>query len=158
MALLTESETGLGWHFADPRTSGGDKIVYRYPREISRLRNAYGDQVLKAVVGAQPQAPSFRNLLGFRLFDVGPSTDSTPVMATNQTPLSQDAVLQEIARSLQRDRITHAGIVATDVFDALFIARYLRDACPDIRLFTFDSDLLYEKGAEDFPFDGRSEE
>ena len=154
MALLTESETGLGWHFADPTTSGGSQIVYRYPREISRLRSAYGDQELKAVVGAQQQTPSFRRVLGFRLFDIGPSTDSTPVMAINQTPLSQDAVLEEIARAMHRDQITLAGIVATDIFDALFIARYLRDACPDIRLFTFDSDLLYEKGAEDFPFDG----
>ena len=154
MALLTESETGLGWHFADPKTSGGDQIVYRYPREISRLRSAYGDQELRAVVGAQQQTPSFRRILGFRLFDIGPSTDSTPVMATNQTPLSQDAILEEIARAMQRDGIKLAGIVATDIFDALFIARYLRDACPDIRLFSFDSDLLYEKGAEDFPFDG----
>ncbi len=154
IALLTESETSTGWHFADPKTSVGNRIVYRYPREISRLRNAYGDQELKTVVGAQQQTSSFRNLLGFRLFDIGPSTDSTPVMAANQTPLSQDAVLEEIARTLQRERITLAGIVATDVFDALFIIRYLRDACPDVRLFTFDSDLLYEKGAQDFPFVG----
>jgi hypothetical protein len=154
IALLTESETGFGWHFDDPETSGALRTVYRYPREISRLRSAYGEQELKAVVGAQQQTPSFRKLLGFRMFDIGPSTDSSPIMATNQTPLSQDALLEGIVRSMQHDHIKLAGIVATDVFDALFIARYLRDACPDIRLFTFDSDLLYVKAAEDFPFDG----
>ena len=151
LALLTETETGLG--FYTPR-SGAGPLTFRYPFEISRLRNAYGEEVLKTVVGAQPQPASFRNLLGFRLFDVGSGSDSMPVFAKNQTPLSQDAVLEEIARSLERERITLAGILATDVFDALFIARYLRDACPDIRLFTFDSDLLYERAAEDFPFDG----
>jgi hypothetical protein len=159
LALLTETETHLfpsdDVHLPPPEVLCGDgPVIFRYPREISRLRNAYGDEVLKTVVGAQPQPPSFRNLLGFRLFDVGPGTDSAPVFAKNQTPLSQDAVLGEIARSLERERVTLAGILATDVFDALFIARYLRDACPDVRLFTFDSDLLYERAAEEFPFDG----
>ena len=158
IALLTESDTGLGWHLSDPNMPGSrtnqERFIYRYPREISRLRNAYGDQELKAVVGAQQQAPSFQRILGFRLFDVATSADSTPIMATTQTPLSQDAVLEDIARSMERDQIKLAGVAATDIFDALFIVRYLRDACPNIRLFTFDSDLLYEKGAQDFPFDG----
>ena len=153
LALLTETETGLGFYTAKS-ASGDGPLIFRYPFEISLLRNAYGDEVLKTLVGAQPQPASFRSLLGFRLFDVGPGTDSAPVLAKNQTPLSQEAVLGEIARSLERERITLAGILATDVFDALFIARYLRDACPDVRLFTFDSDLLYERAAEDFLFDG----
>ena len=146
LALLTETET----HLAEDKTVR----TFVYPREISRLRNAYGDEVLKTVVGAQQQPASFRNLLGFRLYDVGFGTDSTPVLATNQTPLSQDAVLSEIARSLQRERIQMAGILATDVFDALFITRYLSDACPDVRIFTFDPDLLYVRAAEDFSLDG----
>ncbi len=156
LALLTETETGLGWFYTTAKIyrPGDDPLIFRYPREISRLRNAYGDEELKAVVGAQPQSVSFRNLLTFRLFDTGSGTDSTPVLARNQTPLSQDAVLEEIAESLERERVTLAGILATDVFDGLFIARYLRDACPDVRLFTFDSDLLYERAAQDFPFEG----
>jgi hypothetical protein len=154
LALLTETETGLGFYTTPKLPFRDGPLIFRYPFEISLLRNAYGDEVLKTVVGAQPQPVSFRNLLGFRLFDVGPGTDSTPVLAKNQTPLSQEAVLGEIARSLERERVTLAGILATDVFDALFIARYLRDACPDVRLFTFDSDLLYERAAEDYPFDG----
>jgi len=154
IALLTESETGLGWHFATSNPGKSPQTIYRFPREISRLRSAYGDQELKAVVGSQQQSVSFRKLIGFKLFDVGPSADSTPVMATNQTPLSQDVILEDIARALERDHIDLAGIVATDIFDALFVVRYLRDACPNVRLFTFDSDLLYERAAEDFPFDG----
>jgi hypothetical protein len=47
-----------------------------------------------------------------------------------------------------------AGLLATDPFDALFIARYLKDACPDVRLFTMDSDLLWVRASQDFPFEG----
>jgi hypothetical protein len=158
IGLLSETETAFGWLPSDllhsETQADNDLLIFRYPREISRLRSAYGDQELKAVVGAQQTTPSFRNLLAFRLFDLGPGTDSTPILAQYQTPLSQDAVLEQIARALERDRITLAGILATDVFDSLFIARYLRDACPNVRLLTFDSDLLYERAAEEFPFDG----
>jgi hypothetical protein len=161
-ALLTESQTGIGWittlelDRANLIKNNVDDtpLIFRYPFEISRLRNAYGDESLKTVVGAQPPTASFRNLLRLPLFDVGSGTDSTPTFAINQTPLSQDAVLRELAQSLDHQGITLAGILATDVFDALFLARYLRDACPDVRLFTFDSDLLYERAAEDFPLDG----
>src|ERR1700728_1241149 len=96
LALLTETETGLGFYTAKSPPGKGP-LVFRYPFQISLLRNAYGDEALKTAVGAQPPPASFRSLLGFRLFDVGPGTDSAPVLAKNQTPLSQEAVLGEIA-------------------------------------------------------------
>ncbi len=156
VATLSESETRIGSGEQD--ADGGKRkspppkspLRLRYPREISRLRNAYGDQELKSVVGAQQQT-SFRNLLTFRIYDAGPATDTTPVFATKQTPLSQDSVLEAIARTLQNEQIKMAEIQATDPFDALFIARYLRDACPNVRLVTPDSDLLWVRGAQDFP-------
>ena len=144
------------WRYgAAPATSmlNDVRLFLRYPRGISHLRNAYSDQELKTVAGAQPQR-SFHNLLTFRIPDVGPATDSTPVFAKDQTPLSQDAVLEEIARTLKGRSIEMAGLVATDPFDALFIARYLKDACPDVRLFTMDSDLLWVRASQDFPFEG----
>jgi hypothetical protein len=162
IALLSESDTQLGWSTKEMSTSKERNMVshqenifyYRFPREISRLRNAYTDQELRAIVGSQQQSPTFRDLLRFRLFNVGPDKHSTPVLATNQTPLSQDGVLEQIARTVEADRVDMLGILATDIFDALFIARYFRDACPDIRLFAFDSDVLYPRAAEDFPLAG----
>ncbi len=151
MAILSESETRYGGD--QPSQNLSQPLLLRYPRGISRLRNAYSDQELKAATGGQQQ-PSFRNLLTFRIFDAGPATDSTPVFAKNQTPLSEDAVVEAIARTLRDEQINMAGILATDPFDALFIARYLRDACPNVRLFTLDSDLLWVRGAQDFPFTG----
>jgi hypothetical protein len=151
VAILSESETRYGGEQLSHQPS--QRLLLRYPRGISRLRNAYSDQELKAATGGQQQ-PSFRNLLTFRIFDAGPATDSTPVFAKNQTPLSEDAVVEAIARTLRDEQIDMAGILATDPFDALFIARYLRDACPNVRLFTLDSDLLWVRGAQDFPFTG----
>ncbi|MGD0131344.1 MAG: hypothetical protein ABSE57_04825 [Bryobacteraceae bacterium] len=159
IAILSESETRYGGdqnpseNGDQPSQNPSQRLLLRYPRGISRLRNAYSDQELKAATGGQQQ-PSFRNLLTFRIFDAGPATDSTPVFAKNQTPLSEDAVVEAIARTLRDEQIDMAGILATDPFDALFIARYLRDACPNVRLFTLDSDLLWVRGAQDFPFTG----
>ncbi len=68
--------------------------------------------------------------------------------------MSQEAVLVEIASTIRREKIKLVGITATDIFDTLFLARFLREFCPDVRLFVLDSDLLLIRATQDIPLDG----
>jgi len=71
-----------------------------------------------------------------------------------ELPMSQDAVLQEIATQIRREKIKLVGIAATDIFDTLFLARFLIESSPDVRLFVLSSDLLLIRAAEDYPLQG----
>ncbi len=47
-----------------------------------------------------------------------------------------------------------AVISSTDPLDNIFLIRFLRSHCPDLRKITFESDLLYVRAATEFPATG----
>ena len=146
MVLLNEGETAYGNSLDLP--SDADGLAIRYPREISRLRNAYQEESAPAQKGGNEgaeTAPAVR----FTLKDSGSDDsresdkDAVPAFSRLQSPASQQAVMASIATTIRRERADFVGIVATDVLDALFLSRFLRSSCPDTRLFTPDADLLF---------------
>jgi len=154
IAILAEDETeysnviqGIGAQ--DPHKW----LALRYPREISRLRNAYLDQV-----PAAPPSPHAGSVpipgIPLALKDAHPDKDSIPEFSKQQGPASQEAALNAIATALRRQRVQYAGIVATDALDSVFLSRFLRRACPDLRIFTFDADLLFAQDERNAPLDG----
>jgi hypothetical protein len=148
-AYMVEAETGYGNSFsatASPGRRGGgcqNIKVFRFPREISHLRNAYREAVA-ATQAPNAQAPD----VSFSLKDSNSGEDSVPVFSGTQTPLSQNAVLGEITSQIRRDgiRIVEAG--ASNVLDLLFLSRVLKEECPDTRVLVAFPDLLFVQAVQ----------
>jgi hypothetical protein len=166
IAILSEDETVYG--SGDIRRSvdesipwnelSHDWLMLRYPREIARLRNAYSAETTLPSQ-SKPETPAQSGLpLSLRDSPAGatidPHTDSISTFSEQQSPASQQAVLLTIAATLRRERAAYAGIVATDVLDSLFLARFLRISDPDVRIFTLDADLLFLRESEEAPMIG----
>lgn len=145
--LLIEDDTTLGKLTFDKST---DYEVIHFPRDISLLRNAQGEDYNNqaAVIGSVP-SPYLR----FSLKDPSPQ-DSVPDFSAEHTPLSQEAQLMAIARQIHRDRSQFVGIVASNVLDQIFLAQFLHRACPDVMLVFFGSDLLMVREIDNVPFIG----
>jgi hypothetical protein len=125
-------------------------LVIRFPREISLLRNAEIDteHALNGSSGAPP-SPYLR----FTVKDSS-AQDTVPQFSHENTPLSQEAQLMEIARKLHRARAQTIIISASNPLDQIFLAQFLHRACPDARLVFLKSDGLLVRDIDDEPFIG----
>jgi len=111
-----------------------------FPREISKLRNAYGAEVVQAGSG-NPGTP---NGLGMQWQDTeGPQGDDIQTYGDRQTPLSQQAVLSTLSITLKAKGIKALGVMATDPMDEAFLIYSIKKSSPDVRLFVRDPDLLF---------------
>jgi hypothetical protein len=148
IAILVEDGTVFGDSNANSKQGG---IQIRFPREISLLRNAQIDQGTKST-GESTVAPSPYLNLSLKDSD---ADDTVPHFSTAQTPLSQEAELMAIARQLQRNRTQYILIAGSNVLDEIFLAQFLRRACPDARLVFYNGgDLLIERDIDNVPYIG----
>lgn len=169
IVLLTEEETafGTGATMSDAgpkaKTAGsvsrlhGGQPLYTipFPRNLSQLRNATEKQDHLPGFGddsRRVEAP--RNGLLFSLKQEANASLDLPTYSKEQTPISQESVLFTIGGLLKTGSVHYAGIVATDPLDTLFLTRYLRTACPNLRVFTAHPDLLFEHGSDTSDYSG----
>lgn len=111
-----------------------------FPREISTLRNAYGEVVGKTAPASSSAAPD----LGLQWQDTEVShSDDILMYGGLQTPLSQEAVLSTLSITLKAQGIKALGILATDPMDEAFLIHSIKRSSPDVRLFVRDPDLLF---------------
>ena len=143
-ALLAEDETDYGNGAGVPE----DLLTLRFPRGIARVRNSSDD--LPPSVTPQRNIP-YPNL-PLVLRDTG--QDTLPSFSQRQGPVSQEAVLIELAAALRRERIRYVGIVATDSLDALFLTRAIHALAPNIRIFLFHADLLFTRASQAWGLSG----
>ncbi len=143
-ALLREDETlyGEGEPGTSPRANAGSEpLVLRYPRGLARVRNLSGQlpglNTLTPQNGRYPELP-------LDLRDAGQDTIRS---FGQQTPVSQEAVLFEIAATLRREHKRYVGIIATDPLDALFLIRSIRALVPNVRIIIFHADQLFARAA-----------
>lgn len=149
-AVLSEDGTTFGGAAATNYYGPNDRVrTFRFPRDISHLRDAYrqAQQIPKAANAPAP-GPDFS------LKDPSIGEDSVPTYAQTQTPLSQNGVINEIARAIRRFDIRIVEISATNVLDTLFLAGALRRQCPDTRLLVQSADLLFVQAEQTQPLDG----
>ncbi len=139
IAILSEEGTTYGAQGMIPAFP--ELLLLNFPREISRLRNAYGAQVRQPATAATTAGQIQLELDWQDSHDN--SGDSTPSYGGAQTPFSEDAVLTSLAVAIQRQGIKVLGILATDPWDVAFLIRSFRQSSPDVRLFVRDPDLLF---------------
>jgi hypothetical protein len=150
VAVLAEDESTFGDAAAGQKPGAHDSFqVFRFPREISHLRDAFH----KAVQAAQPQTAPTPNP-DFSLTDPNAGEDSIPTFSQTQTPLSQNGVINEITRAIARADIRIVFVSATNVLDELFLAGVLRRQCPDTRVVVENADLLFVQAEQTQPLAG----
>lgn len=155
-AVLSEDDSTFGRAasveigVASPsRDANQDIRVFRFPRDISHLRDAYR-QVMQVSKSDKAPVPN----LDFSLKDSSMGEDSVPTYSQTQTPLSQNGVINEIARTIRRDDIRMVAVSATNVLDLLFLAGVLRHQCPNTRLLLQSADLLFIQAQQTQPLVG----
>jgi hypothetical protein len=155
VVLLTEDETAYGnsGEGVTPANSPPDRperslvTQLSFPRDISHLRSAYQQDLLKSEDFAEKHAP--RTALPLNLEDIGGDRDTIPSYALRQTPLSQESVLFGIITDLKKLSPDFVVIRATNPLDELFLARFLMKTYPQVRVVTIGADLLFQQQKDD---------
>ncbi len=142
-AILVEDESAYGTAVVGREKSGVE--VFRFPRDISHLRNAYREDTPSS---ASVSVNGFEPDLDFSIKDPDIGEDSISSFSKTQSPLSQNAILNAITLAIRRDRIRIVQINATNVLDLLFLTRVLKRQCPDTRLLIAYPDLLFVRAAQ----------
>jgi hypothetical protein len=152
VAILSEASTALGESFDAP---GSDPCsdVFRYPREIASLRNAYGPSNAQNPPSGDRNAGP-RPSLSVNLTDITNRSDEPLDFSKAQSPLSQEAMLMDFAAEMQRKHYRYIGLNASNPLDVVLLVSFLRSAVPNARLFSFDSDLLLEHEPDNIPYIG----
>ncbi len=148
VAILSEAGTAFGAGVARSAGASGDPLSLPFPLEIARLRNAYQEPPEPEVLGLPKQEKTPRTGAELKLKDTRASADRVPAFAPEQTAVAQELILTNIAATIRRHNIQAVGIIASDIMDALFLARYVARNCPDTRVFTLDSDVLYQHSSK----------
>ncbi len=151
VARLSEDNTALGSaNVFDPTNSHFDIEDFRFPREISMLRNAQIDS--QGTDSPSVAAPSpYLRLSG----KDESKQDELPQFSRENTPLAQEAALMTLARQLRHDQVRYLLIsTPSSSLDQIFLARFLRRSSPDTRLVFLDSDLLMVREVDSAPFLG----
>jgi hypothetical protein len=138
-ANLVEDETAYGEGIPKDPKSCVDVRTYRFPRDISHLRNAYREAAGAAERNAYDPLPG----LDFSVRDPQTGEDSVPVFSPVQTPQSQNAILQQITEDFNRRRVRLVNITATNVLDLLFLAHVIHVESPDTRVLISDAHALF---------------
>jgi len=168
LSLISEDETAFA-HDVSTRDLEKDKCdlsysgsevdyiprlstIFRFPREISHLRNAAPD----IGVGLSPQSKNFQifnQLLPFSVRESNTHSADIPNFS-EQTPLSQESILLQIAIGLNRQKAQFGALLATNPLDITFLARFLHNVSPNTRLLGIDPDLLLTHGTDSAEFQG----
>lgn len=129
-------------------------VSFRFPRNISRLREAYGQNSLMAGSNNAANNPLPRQLLPMVLSEPESEGDSPPEFAKQQTPLSQEMEMADLSERLRQKQIRLAVIAATDPLDIIFVMEFLHRRDPDLQFAVFDSDLLFLRADDEVPPEG----
>jgi len=108
------------------------------------LRDAYSDVAFSTQQKGAAAAPQ---PVQFSLKDTQSGESDFPIFSTTHTPISQNAILEQIVKDLKRERVRLISLSATNVFDTLFIANVLASECPDVRVVLSGADLLFVQEA-----------
>jgi hypothetical protein len=142
MALLVEQNTAYGQ--AEYRPPGQETALegamkIGFPLHISRIRaTASGrDRDDLALLRRTPKTQALS------LKEEGPVIDQLPMFGESTSSAYVELLLLNTLETLRREHITTVGLLATDTRDKLFLSQMLARHCPNMRVFTIETDLLF---------------
>jgi len=143
VATLAESGTEFGaTPLADdaPRCAFRASSAFAFPFHVSALRDAYESLDQHAAGKSDPSIARATSLdPSLRETRTALDTEAPP---SPKTQTAEDLAFQNVLERLVTREVRYLGIHATDVGDAIFLARKIRDVAPDVRLAFFDADTL----------------
>ncbi|MGO9838572.1 MAG: hypothetical protein ACLP1X_30690 [Polyangiaceae bacterium] len=139
VAMLHESGTQFGSVSHTPRCGLGAEVDVSFPVHVAALRNAYDAADRKSL----EQDPTIARPTSLQVS----LADTTRPLETDSdlsavTTNARDVALSHVLGAISRDGVRHVGIQSTDIVDAIFLARKIRDVAPDVRLAFFEADAL----------------
>lgn len=142
-AFLVESGTGYG-EAAREALTAGDAPAYLvpFPLHVSRIRTAFDRGAdappVYTVAGVEVSSP----MLGLRREAGEEPRDVIPALGRS-TDNYEELALASSLSMLARHGIQAIGVLATDARDKRFLVRKIREFCPGVLVFTYESDLLF---------------
>ncbi|MET0390308.1 MAG: hypothetical protein ABW321_30330, partial [Polyangiales bacterium] len=142
VATLRESGTAFGAVAlaADDNLMTCDlraELTLSFPVHVSMLRDAYESAAREKPASDTRIARA--TTLGVSLEEdrIPHEDDADP---SPKTRAAMDVMLSQVLGEISRHAITHVNIHATDIGDAIFLARKIRDVAPDVRVAFFEPD------------------
>lgn len=118
------------------------EVVVRYPSRIAHLRSIYERTRGRGASPAQLPIEDPRRMLDLSLADSDEPVEAVPAFS-DKTQLADELVLTGSLKAMCRSDLRFLGIIGVDIIDRLFLAREARRYCPNLRMFTLESDALY---------------
>jgi hypothetical protein len=144
IAELAEDESAFGNLSAgkgcDDDNTHEHFLRLMFPRGISHLRSAYQKN---GVWGFGGTANGNSVSLTLNFDEPHYADDSVPSFATQQTPVSQEGSMGQIAAILEQRHIKVVLLSATDVMDELFVTQMLARQAPSVTVVVHDTDVLF---------------
>ena len=142
VATLHESGTEFGASAENSNASCGlgPGVQISFPVHIASLRDAY-EELDRKEASRDKDAIARRTSLEVSLHEKHPPLDAQ-AHPSPKTTYAQDVALANVLTQISVEKVRHVGIHATDVADAIFLARKIRDVAPDVRLAFFETDAL----------------
>jgi hypothetical protein len=147
VAILRESGTEFGTTLGRNGSGGAletcpleAEIELSFPFHVSAIRDAYEE--LDSSQRKIKDDPSVERHTALEIsLRGGPRLDLEAPQST-VTKFAQDLALSNVLGEISREGVRWLGIQATDIADAIFLARKIRDVAPDVRLAFFTADAL----------------
>lgn len=142
VAMLHESGTefGASTESVDGRCGLRPGVQISFPVHIASLRDAY-EELDRKEAAKEKDAIARPTSLEVSLHEKHSALDAQ-ANPSPKTTYAQDVALTNVLTQISVEKVRHVGIHATDVADAIFLARKIRDVAPDVRLAFFESDTL----------------
>ena len=126
---------------ASPTPAGEAEILrLPFPMYIAGARSAW-EKIKEEPTPGVPSAA--RPRLQVELDENREPPDLLPQMYPGMTGPAVELVLSNILATISRKQIKYVGVLASDTRDKIFLVNQIHQYCPDVRVFTFENDLLY---------------
>ncbi len=143
VALLIESSSGMAQAFAEHSLRNEDSDEFIYPLQVAEVRKAYEKQGL--LEGGNLDAAGAPERLTIPPDEAGEPKDLPHSFTPSSSAAFDELALTQVLTTISHRRYQAVGILASNPFDVVFLARRVRQFSPNVRLFAIQADLLYTR-------------